>query len=213
MPVVQQTMNRGKQKYSIAYAFQPGDNGVRLSYEVPYSGKGTLRFASPLSIQRVMLVAPPTMQVSSPGFTSAGTEQGFNLYARDAVPAGLPFEVTLSGTAPMPAGNQQGSQGGGGDADAGGQAPDAINGRDTGPALQTLPNRLDNLKWILLAGFAGTALATLGLLFIPWALLTAGLGRVVWIRSVEMTLFWLSVSFLFLIFGRWALALLLTYYG
>ena len=30
MPVVQGTMDQGKGKYAIAYAFQPGDNGVRL---------------------------------------------------------------------------------------------------------------------------------------------------------------------------------------
>ena len=36
MPVVQGTIDRGKQKYAIAYAFQPGDNGVRMSYQVPY---------------------------------------------------------------------------------------------------------------------------------------------------------------------------------
>ena len=64
-----------------------------------------------------MLVAPPTVQVTSAGFSPAGTEQGFNLYTRDAMPAGLPFDVSVSGTAPPP------PQGG---ADQGqGQGPDA----------------------------------------------------------------------------------------
>ena len=41
MPVVQGTIDRGKQKYAIAYAFQPGDNGVRMSYQVPYASNST----------------------------------------------------------------------------------------------------------------------------------------------------------------------------
>jgi hypothetical protein len=164
MPVVQGTIDRGKQKYAIAYAFQPGDNGVRLSYKVPYpADKATVEFTSPYSVQRVMLVAPPTVQVSSPGFAAAGTEQGFNLYTRDAVPSGASFKVSLSGTAPPPSASPQDSG-----AAAGGQMPpqgqDQVNGRDAGPAIQALPNRLDSLRWILLAGFA--VLFALGVLMV-----------------------------------------------
>src|SRR5205085_1417166 len=55
MPVVQGTIKRGDQRFAIAYAFQPGDNGVRLSYHVPYpSNKTNLRFVSPYALQRVM---------------------------------------------------------------------------------------------------------------------------------------------------------------
>ena len=90
MPVVQGTIDRGKGKYAIAYAFQPGDNGVRFSYQIPYpSNHADVRLTSDYSVGRVMLVAPPTVQVNSPGFMPAGTEQGFNLYTRDAVPRGL----------------------------------------------------------------------------------------------------------------------------
>ena len=89
MPVVQGTIDRGKQKYAIAYAFQPGDNGVRMSYQVPYaSNSAKLKFTSDYPAERVMLVAPPTVQVVSAGFVPAGNEQGFNLYTRDAMPAG-----------------------------------------------------------------------------------------------------------------------------
>jgi hypothetical protein len=38
MPVVQAPIERGKNKYSVAYAFRPGENGVRFSYEIPYTG-------------------------------------------------------------------------------------------------------------------------------------------------------------------------------
>ncbi len=158
MPVVQGTIDRGKQQYAIAYAFQPGDNGVRLSYKVPYgSNRATVRFTSPYAVQRVMLVAPPTVQVTSAGFSPQGTEQGFNLYTRDAVPAGSTFDVSLSGTAPPPSATQ--APGAGEDAGQGAagmppQSQDQVNSRDSGVAIQALPNRLDNLKWILIGGLA-----------------------------------------------------------
>jgi hypothetical protein len=153
MPVIQGTMDRGPSHYAIAYAFQPGDNGVRFSYEVPYpSNQTTVRFASEYSAARVLLIAPPSVQVNSPGFEQAGTEQGFNVYSRDSVPAGLPFDVSVSGTAPPPSQDQQGD------------GQDQVNGRDSGPPVEALPNRLNSLKWIVIAGFA--MLFALGLVFL-----------------------------------------------
>jgi hypothetical protein len=161
MPVVQGTINRGTRRYAIAYAFQPGENGVRLSYQVPYaSNQATLRFTSNYPAPRVMLAAPPSVQITSAGFAPASPEQGFNLYARDTMPAGLPFEVSVSGTAPPPAPNQQGPPGATDQGQGQGQGQDQINGRDSGAAVQALPNRLDSLKWILIVGFA--ALFALG---------------------------------------------------
>jgi hypothetical protein len=175
MPVVQGTIDRGAQKYAIAYAFQPGDNGVRMSYQLPYSSNSAnLKFTSDYSAERVMLVAPPTVQVVSAGFSPAGTEQGFNLYTRDAMAAGTPFEVAVSGTAPPP---QQGGADQGGQADAqGGQGQDPVNGRDSAVTIQTMPDRLDSLRWILVAGFA--ALFALGIVFVwrrPIAVMVEGL--------------------------------------
>ena len=153
MPVVQGTMDRGKGKYAIAYAFQPGDNGVRFSYQLPYSSNhADLRLTSDYPVARVMLVAPPSVKVDSSGFTAAGTEQGFNLYTRDGMPAGLPFDVSVSGTAPPPQASQQ---------DQGSDQDPAVNSRATA-TVQALPNRLDSLRWIFIAGFA--ALFALGLL-------------------------------------------------
>src|SRR5438309_10933714 len=155
MPVTQGTMDRGKGKYAIAYAFQPGDNGVRLSYQLPYaSNRADLRLTSDYSVGRVMLVAPPTVQVKSDGFTAAGTEQGFNLYTRDGVPAGLPFDVSVSGTAPPPQASQQ---------EQGNDQDPAVNSRITA-TVQALPNRLESLRWIIIGGFA--ALFALGLLLL-----------------------------------------------
>jgi hypothetical protein len=142
MPVNQGTINKGKGKYAIAYAFQPGDNEVRVSYQVPYpSNKTTLRFTSAHTADRVGLIVPASMQVQGTGFSPQGQEQGFNLYSRDSVSAGTTFEVSISGTAPPPTATDQG----------GGQ-PDPT-GAGTPVPVQVLPNRLDSLKWMLLGGF------------------------------------------------------------
>jgi phosphatidylserine synthase len=58
------------------------------------------------------------------------------------------------------------------------------------------------------ANFAGTALATFGLLFIPWALISAFCGRFVLIRSIELVIFRLAIVFLIVLFGRWIFVLI-----
>src|SRR6202022_1553868 len=158
MPVKQGTIDKGKGRYAIAYAFQPGQNGVRLSYVVPYAGNhATVRAPSSYDAQRVLLVIPPTMQVSSPGFNAAGTEQGFNVFSKESIKAGTGFDVSISGTAPPPV-----------EASASGP-PDQVNGRDSGsdsgPTAQATPARLDNEKWILLGGLAAIFAVGVGLLF------------------------------------------------
>ncbi|MBI1738496.1 MAG: carboxypeptidase regulatory-like domain-containing protein [Acidobacteria bacterium] len=148
MPLVQGTIDKGKGRYAIAFPMRPGENNVRVSYQFPYGkNEATIRLTSPYAAQRVVLIAPPTMTISSAGFSPAGTEQGFNLYARDNVPANTPFEFSVSGTAPPPsdAAAQQG-------------------GPESAAAISTLPGRLDHLKWVLLGGFA--ALFALGAIFL-----------------------------------------------
>jgi hypothetical protein len=142
MPVVQGTIDRGPGRYAIAFAFRPGENGVRLSYQVPYATNQTvLRLSSGYAAARVLVVAPPTMQVSGTSFQSAGTEQGWNVYARAAVPAGTAFDLAVSGTAPPPAAS---GQPGGGDQ----------QNRDSGRPTQVLPGRLESLRWPVIGGFA-----------------------------------------------------------
>ena len=160
MPVKQGTIDKGKGRYAIAYAFQPGQNGVRLSYVIAYAGNhATIRAASSYDAQRVLLVIPPTMQISSPGFNAAGTEQGFNVFSKDSMKAGTGFDITLNGTAPPP--SEQSAAG----------TPDQVNGRDSGsdsgpgPTIQAAPARLDNDKWILLGGLAAIFAVGVGLLF------------------------------------------------
>ena len=65
----------------------------------------------------------------------------------------------------------------------------------------------------LRANFVGTGLAAFGLLFIPWALASAAVGRLVLVRSLETLLFQLCMAFLVLLFGRWGLTVLLVYLG
>ena len=155
MPVRQGTIDKGKGRYSISYAFQPGQNGVRISYIVPYTGnQAQFRESSTYDAQRVLLVIPPTMQVASAGFNSAGTEQGYNVFSKESFKAGMGFDVKVSGTAPPPAENSASS------------SPDQVNGRDSGPesTIETAPARLDDEKWILLGGLAAIFAVGVGLL-------------------------------------------------
>jgi len=61
------------------------------------------------------------------------------------------------------------------------------------------------------ANFVGTALALLGLAFIPWAGLCAIRGRLLGIRNFESVLVGGVVGFLILMFGRWGVVLALAY--
>jgi hypothetical protein len=63
----------------------------------------------------------------------------------------------------------------------------------------------------LKANFAGTVLASFGLLFIPWAIASAFLGRFMFIRNLELVVFRLSMVFLILLFGRWAIVVLIDF--
>jgi hypothetical protein len=149
MPTVQGTIARGGNRYAVAFPLRPGENGVRMSYQVPYPGnRATLRVSSPYASPRVVVVAPPTVSVEGAGLAPAGTEQGWSLYSRDALPAGATFEFTVSGTAPPPS-----------DPAAGGGGGMAAQGN-----VELLPARLDNLKWILIGGFG--LLFALGLMFL-----------------------------------------------
>ena len=158
MPVVQGTIDQGKNAEAVDWPFRPGENEIRLSYQLAYpSNQTTIHTSSPYAAQKVILVAPPGLQVSGAGFSAAGTEQGYALYAHDAVAANAPIEFSVSGTAPEPAGAATDSS------DA--QNP-SVNTRvdSTDTATTTLPPRLDSLKYILVAGFA--ALFALGVILL-----------------------------------------------
>jgi hypothetical protein len=148
MPVVQAPIDKGKNRYAIAFAFRPGESEVRLSYELPYPGSTTtVKLPVSYNAARQLLVAPPTVKLTGDGLQMAGQEQGMNIYQSASVAAGSALTVVVSGSAPPPSA--------GGNADAGGAPGRAENVQGGDPAaIQVVPGRLDSLKWPLLGGFA-----------------------------------------------------------
>jgi hypothetical protein len=163
MPVVQGTIDKGKDKMAIAFPFRPGESGVRLAYKMPYPGNHLmLRNVSPYATERLIIAAPPTMQIAGAGIAPAGQDQGFNVYTMDNVAANVPVDITVSGTAPMPANSADAPPGGGPAGGDNSQNP-SVNSRaaDGGGGAEApsvsataIPARLDSLKWVLTGGFA-----------------------------------------------------------
>jgi hypothetical protein len=155
MPVTQGTIDKGKNREAIAFAFKPGENGVRVSYNMPYAGNQVVLHAqSPYAAQRVLIAAPPTMQISAPGFAPAGNEQGFALYTRDAVGADTNLDISVSGTAPPPEANRTVSGPPPAGAGGAGDGQDQTGSDAPAATVTSLPARLDDMKWILVGGFA-----------------------------------------------------------
>jgi hypothetical protein len=148
MPVVQAPIDKKNNHYSIAYAFRPGESRVRYSYEIPYAGNAaTVKIATIYPGGRLIVVAPPTVQVNGQGLSAGGQESGMNLYGRDDVPAGTIVAVNLSGTAPPP------NAGGGAEQGQPGRDAQQSDGETAGVAIQQVPGRLDVLKWPVIIGF------------------------------------------------------------
>lgn len=148
MPVVQLPIDKKNNHYAIAYAFRPGQSTVRYSYELPYANStATVKIPTVYPGGRLLVVAPPTVQISGDGLNPGGQEQGMNVYGRDDVPAGTVVAVNVSGTAPP----QDASAGGG----QGPQNRDSqqSGGEGGGVAIQQVPGRLDVLKWPVIVGF------------------------------------------------------------
>jgi len=149
MPVVQAPIEKKENHFAIAYAFRPGASTVRYSYEVPYPNNSTVvNVPVPQLTARLLVVAPPTMQISGGELQLGGQEQGMNIYGRENVPAGTLVAVNVSGTAPPQ------------DAGNGAETPkEAADARSSDPQaganIQQVPGRLDVLKWPLVGGFAG----------------------------------------------------------
>lgn len=160
MPVVQLPIDKKKNRFSIAFAFRPGDNSVRFSYELPYTGNAaTVKIPTIYPGGRLLVAAPPSVQISGDGLAPGGQEQGMNLYGRQDVPAGTVVAVNVSGTAPPPdanAGQEQGQQGR--DAQQGG-------GESGGVTIQQVPGRLNDVAptWII-AGVFIVGFGVLGVL-------------------------------------------------
>ena len=159
MPVVQATIDKTKNHYAIAYAFRPGESGVRFSYELPYPGNAaSIKIPTVYPDAKLLVLGAPSLQVTGDGLEPNGQEQGMNIYGRGPLAKGSVYAVSVSGTAPPP------NARGGGDSDGGGQ-------QDQGGAVQAgqvtvtqIPGRLDVLKWPLVVGFLG--LFALGAMFL-----------------------------------------------
>ena len=148
MPVVQLPMDKKKGRYAIAYAFRPGQSTVRYSYEIPYPGNATtVKVPMVYPAARLLVVAPPSVQVTGDGLRADGQEQRMNVYGRENLAANSVVTVSLSGTAPplsAEAGNGAEAQG-----------RDAQQGSAEAGNIQQIPGRLDVLKWPLIVGFLG----------------------------------------------------------
>ena len=60
----------------------------------------------------------------------------------------------------------------------------------------------------LQANFVGTLMAIFGLVFLPWAFASAWKGRLLFLHRLESVMLRLVVAFMILMFGRWALVML-----
>ncbi len=149
MPVVQAPIDKAKGHFAIAYAFRPGENTVRYSYEIPYLNNTAAVKIPPSAYlaKRLLVVAPPTVQIAGEGLQAGGQEQGMSIYGRENLPANTTVAVNVSGTAPPPGSGNGGADQGPAGQDAQSGAP-AVN-------IQQVPGRLDVLKWPLVAGFVG----------------------------------------------------------
>ena len=148
MPVVQAPIDKSKSHFAIAYAFRPGENTVRYSYEIPYPNN-TVSVKIPPSAyaaRRLLVVAPPSVQIAGEGLQAGGQEQGMAIYGRENLAANTALAVNISGTAPPPGANSAADQNQGGQ-----EAPGAAASAN----IQQVPGRLDVLKWPLVAGFVG----------------------------------------------------------
>jgi hypothetical protein len=144
MPVVQATIDKTKNRYAIAYAFRPGESGMRYSYELPYAGNAaTVKLPTVYPGAKLLVLAPPSVQVSGEGLEPGGQEQGMTIYGRSGLPANALFTVNISGTAPPPSANNGGGRDSGQE-DAGSNV-----------SVSVIPGRLDVLKWPLIGGFIG----------------------------------------------------------
>ncbi len=155
MDVPQASIEKGKGRFAVAYAFRPGATNVRLSYELPYpDSKANVKLPAAFPGMKLLVVAPVGVTLTGDGLVAAGQEQGMLVFSHEALAAKTALTVTVSGV-----GSPQAADASGGDPPPGGM-PQEGNSRTGGQDVQAVPGRLDVLKWPILIGFA--ALFALG---------------------------------------------------
>jgi hypothetical protein len=150
MPVVQATIDKTQNRYAIAFAFRPGESGVRYFSELPYENNTAIvKVSNVYPGARLAVLAPPTVKVAGDGLVASGQEQGMSVYVRDGAKGSGEFDLKVSGTAPPPSAETG--------PDSGTPTPDGQQGTAarSGVTVEQIPGRLDVLKWPLVAGFAG----------------------------------------------------------
>lgn len=150
MPTLQNPIDAPKNRKALDWAFRPGKSIVKIDYLLPYaSNQATIRTRSPYSATHVFLAVPPGIQLSSDGFNRIGSEDGYDIYGHQSLPAETALVISISGTASTPSAPNAGTA--------------STGSADTG--VLTLPGRLHNLTWILAACIAALlALTTMFLL-------------------------------------------------
>src|SRR5258707_12711798 len=75
MPVAQLPIDKKKNRYSIAFAFRPGNSSVRYSYQLPYPGTtAAVKIPTIYPGGRLLVVAPPSVQISGEGLGPGGQQ-------------------------------------------------------------------------------------------------------------------------------------------
>jgi hypothetical protein len=167
MPVVQGTIDKGKNQMAVAFPFRPGESGVRISYKLPYADNhATLRNVAHYSSEKLIIAAPPSVEISGTGIVSAGQDQGMAIYTRDNVAANEPIDISISGQGP--AAPPEGAVTAPGEAS---QDPSVNSRADSGGGTDAptataiaIPARIEGIKWILVGGFAAIFLLGFGFL-------------------------------------------------
>jgi hypothetical protein len=166
MPVVQTTIDKGRDQMAVAFPFRPGESGVRFSYKLPYANnQATVRNVAHYPSEKLIIAAPPSVQISGTGIVSAGQDQGMAIYTRDNVAANEPIEIAISGQGP--AAPPQGAVTAPGDdsqnPSVNSRADSAGTDSPTATAI-AIPARIDGIKWILVGGFAAIFVLGFGFL-------------------------------------------------
>jgi hypothetical protein len=147
MSVAQASIEKGKGRFAIAYAFRPGQTNIRLSYELPYANNSAaLKLPATYAGAKLLVVVPPGISVTGDGLSSAGQEQGMMVFTHDPLAAKGVLAINLAGVGAAPA-----TDGGGQSPGGGGQEG---NSRTGGQEVTSAPSRLDDYKWFLFAGLA-----------------------------------------------------------
>jgi len=149
MPTVQPPMDKKNHRQAIAFAFRPGENGVRYSYELPYAdNRAVLKLPTVYPGAKLLVIAAPSVEVSGDGLEASGQEQGMSVYNHAVPLLDTAFAISVSGTAPPASASNEGSPSGTQAQDGGAAGASAAN-------LESVPGRLDSLKWPLIIGFLG----------------------------------------------------------